>query len=247
MIAIPLRRACRGGDLRYGRRGTGTRRSRTVGVYFTMKTLVIETSTAACSVALLESGAVIARCHDVVGRGHAERLIPMIAELPEGGRADRILVDCGPGSFTGIRVGIAAARALAFGWGAEVHGFSALPLVAAAAFAGRRDAADLAVVLEGGHGEVFLQLFTRDPFAAPAPFASLRPDAALAALGDRPAFGNGVRHLAALSPALDLTETLPDAATAILLGETFATLPARPIYGRAPDAKPPAARIGVPA
>ncbi len=42
--------------------------------------------------------------HDVVGRGHAERLVPMIAALPDGGRAERILVDCGPGSFTGIRV-----------------------------------------------------------------------------------------------------------------------------------------------
>ena len=99
-----------------------------------MKTLVIETSTAACSVALIEGGAVIASAHEVVGRGHAERLIPMIAELPEGGRADRILVDCGPGSFTGVRVGIAAARGLGFAWGAPVHGFSALPLVAAAAF-----------------------------------------------------------------------------------------------------------------
>ena len=121
--------------------GVWTLSGRPVGVIGTMKTLVIETSTAACSVALIQStisgDTVIASAHEVVGRGHAERLIPMIAELPDGGRANRILVDCGPGSFTGVRVGIAAARGLAFGWGAEVHGFSALPLVAAAAFAVR--------------------------------------------------------------------------------------------------------------
>lgn len=205
-----------------------------------MRTLVIETSTAACSVALIDSGEVIAFAHEVVGRGHAERLIPMIAELPDGGRADGILVDCGPGSFTGLRVGIAAARGLAFGWGAEVHGFSSLPLVAAAAFASRPEMVDLAVVLEGGHGEVFMQSFEANPLRATGPFASLRPEAALAALAGRPAFGNGIRHLAVLDPALDLTEQLPDAASAILLPGDVTTLPARPIYGRAPDAKPKA-------
>ena len=73
--------------------------------------LVIDTATAACSVALLDGDRVFAERHEVVGRGHAERLVPMIAELPDGGRAEAILVDVGPGSFTGIRVGLAAARA----------------------------------------------------------------------------------------------------------------------------------------
>lgn len=200
-------------------------------------TLVVETATAACSAALIRGGTVVAQRHEEVGRGHAERLIPMIAELPDGGRADRILVDCGPGSFTGIRVGIAAARGLALGWGVPVAGFSSLPLVAAAGFATDPALAELAVVLEGGHGEVFMQAFTR-PLAETGPFASLKPEAALAALAGRAAIGNGIRHLAALNPALDLRDALPHAADAALLAPGFTALAPRPIYGRAPDAKP---------
>jgi tRNA threonylcarbamoyladenosine biosynthesis protein TsaB len=202
-----------------------------------VRTLVIETSTTACSVALIESGAVIARAHEVVGRGHAERLIPMIAELPNGGRADRIIVDCGPGSFTGVRVGIAAARGLALGWGAEIAGFSSLPLVAAAAGFADRLTDDIAVVMEGGHGEVFMQAFAADLLPR-SDMVSLKPAAALAALAGRRAVGNGVRWLAALDDTIDLTEALPDAASAILLPATLTALPPSPIYGRAPDAKP---------
>jgi tRNA threonylcarbamoyladenosine biosynthesis protein TsaB len=201
------------------------------------RTLVIETATAACSVALIEHGVVIAAAHEVVGRGHAERLVPMIAELPEGGRAPRILVDCGPGSFTGVRVGIAAARGLALGWGAEAFGFSSLALLAAAGFARNPGWSSLAVVLEGGHGEVFMQAFDA-PLAPLAALVSLKPEAALAALGGRPAIGNGVRFLRPLDAAAALTEALPSAADAILLPPAFASLAPRPIYGRAPDAKP---------
>ncbi len=199
------------------------------------RTLVIETATAACSVALIEDGVVVAHAHEVVGRGHAERLVPMIAGLPDGGRADAILVDCGPGSFTGIRVGIAAARGLGLGWGVPVQGFSSLPLVAAAAFAADPGCTRLAVVLEGGHGEVFMQ-----PFAAPlsplADFASLTPADAVARIDALPPVGNGVRFL-----DLPGREALPDAANVALLPPDFTALPPRPIYGRAPDAKPMAA------
>jgi len=206
----------------------------------TPRTLVIETATAACSVALIEGGTVIDARHEVVGRGHAERLVPMIAELPKGGRAPRILVDCGPGSFTGVRVGIAAARGLALGWGAEAFGYSSLPLVAAAGFTRNPGWSSLAVVLEGGHGEVFMQAF--DAQLAPlSALASLKPEAVLAALDGRPAIGNGVRFLKALDDGMALAEALPDAADAVLLPPTLSALPPRPIYGRAPDAKPLAA------
>ena len=218
-------------------------------------TLVIETATAACSVALIDGGGgIVGRAHEVVGRGHAERLVPMIAALPGGGRASRILVDVGPGSFTGVRVGIAAARGLALGWGAEVAGCSSLALVAAAAFA--RDAVpELAVVLAGGHGEVFMQAFalssseeswsgessSRKPTPL-APLASLTPAAAIAVLAGRPIVGNGVSWLTALEPGLDAREALPDAADAPLLPPALAALPARPLYGRAPDAALPRPR-----
>ena len=202
-----------------------------------MRTLVIETATAACSVALIEQGVVIASAHEVVGRGHAERLVPMIAELPDGGRAPRILVDCGPGSFTGVRVGIAAARGLALGWGAEAFGYSSLAIVAAAGFARNPGGSSRAVVLAGGHGEVFMQAF--DAQIAPlSALASLKPEAALAVLARRPAIGNGVRFLAPLDPTAALIEALPRAADAVLLPAPLAALPPRPIYGRAPDAKP---------
>jgi tRNA threonylcarbamoyl adenosine modification protein YeaZ len=204
-----------------------------------LRTLVIETATAACSVALLEDGSVLDFRHVVVGRGHAERLVPMIAELPDAGRADRILVDCGPGSFTGVRVGLAAARGLAIGWQAEVVGFSSLALVAAGAFAATAPEDAFAVVLEGGHGEVFMQEFTADPLTPLGIFGSLRPEAALARLGGRRAVGNGVHRLLALRPELHAAEALPDARDARLLPPALATLAPRPLYGRAPDAKPP--------
>jgi tRNA threonylcarbamoyladenosine biosynthesis protein TsaB len=188
-------------------------------------------------VALIEGGRVIAAAHEVVGRGHAERLVPMIAELPGQGRAPRILVDVGPGSFTGVRVGLAAARGLAIGWGAELHGFSSLALIAAAGFASDPEAPALAVVLEGGHGEVFMQAFTTPPLTAEGLLRSLTPAAAFAMSGDRRLLGSGVRHLLPLSADIDAREALPMAADAVYLPAHLATLDPRPIYGRAPDAK----------
>jgi hypothetical protein len=82
-----------------------------------------------------------------------------------------------------------------------------------------------------------MQSFTASPLAPEGPLQSLTPGAALAALGQRPGVGSGVRHLAALDPTATLIEALPDAADARLLPAELAALPARPIYGRAPDAK----------
>ena len=203
-----------------------------------MLTLVIETATAACSVALIEGGAVIAHAHDVVGRGHAERLIPMIAGLPDGGRAPHILVDCGPGSFTGIRVGVAAARGLALGWGATLGGYSSLAALAASALARERIAGPLAVLLEGGHGEVFMQMFGTTPLCEASPLMSLTPAEARVRIGGMHAVGDGLRWLNFDDPRNAARGELPDAADAALLPPHLAALPPKPIYGRAPDAKP---------
>lgn len=202
-----------------------------------MRTLVIETATAACSTALIADDRVIAERHAVVGRGHAEQLLPMIAALPDGGRAEHILVDCGPGSFTGIRVGLASARALAFGWGATLSGYSSLPLIAAAALADDPQLAALAVVIEGGHGEVFMQCFDA-LLAERSPPQSLLPAAALGAIGGLSVIGSGRRWLEPLASGLPGHDRLPRAADARLLPAALRSLPPSAIYGRPPDAKP---------
>lgn len=205
-----------------------------------MRQLAIETATEACSVALFDDGALIGHAHDVVGRGHAERLIPMIADLPNRGRAARILVDCGPGSFTGVRVGLAAARALGLAWGAEVLGYSSLAVIAARAQAEHPDLAELAVAIVGGHGEYFVQMFAGSPMRPMTSLASLPPADAARACAGRPVFGSGaeaVRAAGAIGTARPLEA---DARGTILLPPDLAALPPVPIYGRGPDARLPA-------
>src|SRR3954464_1811907 len=121
--------------------------------------LIIDSATAACSAALIgPDGEIIDQRHEIVRRGHAERLLLMVAGLPGGRVPTSILVDCGPGSFTGVRVGLAAAHGLAIGWKVPLAGYSSLAAVAAAS-----GEADMAVALVGGHGELFVQNYGGDP------------------------------------------------------------------------------------
>src|SRR6476661_3513471 len=118
--------------------------------------LAFDTSSADCTAALFDdAGACLAHRDELIGRGHAERLVPMIAELMEGRHADQILVGVGPGSFTGIRVAIAAAHGLAIGWKAKLAGMDSLALLAAGADCD----GSLAVAINGGHGELFVREF----------------------------------------------------------------------------------------
>ncbi|MEO7178039.1 MAG: tRNA (adenosine(37)-N6)-threonylcarbamoyltransferase complex dimerization subunit type 1 TsaB [Allosphingosinicella sp.] len=204
--------------------------------------LVIDTATAACSVALLEGDAVIGERHELVGRGHAERLVPMIEALLAGRRPDSILVDCGPGSFTGIRVGLAAAHGLAIGWGVPLTGYSSMAAVAVAA-AGT--GGEIAVALEGGHGQLFVQTFgeeaqilgeeTMRPLDT---LRSLSPVEAAAAIRAPRVAGSGAAALVEARGSGEALDALPRASDARLLPLALRSLEPRPIYGRAPDAKP---------
>jgi tRNA threonylcarbamoyladenosine biosynthesis protein TsaB len=206
--------------------------------------LVIETATAACSVALLEGSAIVAERHEVVGRGHAERLVPQIAELISEGAhtCTAIRVDCGPGSFTGVRVGLAAARALGLGWSVPVTGYSAMALIAAAAFAACEASQTICVAITGGHGELFIRRFKRAPFAALTDLVSLAPAAAGAVALDDLVAGSGAEALVAARGWGTTLTGMPRAADLQLLPPAWTSLPPSPIYGRAPDAKPAAIR-----
>ena len=201
-----------------------------------MRHLVIDSASEACSVALLEAGAVVDHRHEVIGRGHAERLVPLIAELAGGGRADAIVAGCGPGSFAGVRIGVAAARALALGWQVPVRGFSTLALVAASAADAIAAAGGALVVMEGGHGQWFVQPFAAD-LSPRAAFRSLLPDDAVL-LADELVVGNRAEPFVARRGSGSAFAILPDARAFLRLPPGELIDEPSPIYGRAPDAKP---------
>ena len=195
--------------------------------------LAIDTSTAACTAALFDdAGQCVARADEFIGRGHAERLVPMVAQMLDGRTATDILVGVGPGSFTGIRVGIAAAHGLAIGWGAEVAGMSSLALIAAGVAGG----GPLAVAVRGGHGELFVQQFDR--LDAPSPLLNLPPAAAATAIEAALVVGSGGAELVEARGSGEARDIWPSAADALTLPAELRSLPPRPLYARAPDAVP---------
>ncbi|WP_375291659.1 tRNA (adenosine(37)-N6)-threonylcarbamoyltransferase complex dimerization subunit type 1 TsaB [Qipengyuania sp.] len=202
-----------------------------------MRLLAVETATEACSLALFEAGELLDHRHVELGRGHAERLIPLIAELPGRGRADEIRVSLGPGSFTGVRIGLAAARALGLAWQAKVVGFPTLALVAATAIRERQE--PVTVCMNGGHGEYFIQNFSADGMAE-STVQSLAPEQALQAVDHDLVAGNRAEALANLSEdGLRFLNILPDATAVAGLHRDHFTQWLSPIYGRGPDAKLP--------
>ncbi len=200
--------------------------------------LAFDTSSEACTAALFEPGGkLIARSDERIGRGHAERLVPMIADLIGNVRPSQLLVGIGPGSFTGIRVAIAAAHGLSIGWGCELLGFSSLALLAASV---EPHGEPIAVATLGGHGQLFVQQF--DARLEPAaPVMSLVPEEAAKAIHAWRVAGSGAAQLVAARGSGQAIEAWPQAARVLDLPEAVRTLAPRPVYVRAPDAKAKAA------
>jgi tRNA threonylcarbamoyladenosine biosynthesis protein TsaB len=196
--------------------------------------LAFDTSSAACTVALFDgSGRCIAQVDELIGRGHAERLVPMIAQVLDGRRPTEILVGVGPGSFTGIRVAIAAAHGLSIGWNAKLSGMSSLALLAAG-----NEEDEVATAVAGGHGELFVQEFAHDSPTAPV---NLPPEQAAAVTKASLVVGSGAKRLVDARGWGEAIEMLPSAANALRVALAFRDLAPKPIYARAPDARVPVA------
>jgi len=195
--------------------------------------LAFDTSTAACTAALFDGSECVARADEQIGRGHAERLVPMLDELLEGRRADHIIVGVGPGSFTGIRVALAAAHGLAIGWDAELSGMSSLALLAASA----KGDGPVAAAMAGGHGELFVQQFDGRTLEARSDLHNLRPAEAAKATDAQLVVGSGAQQLVEARGWGEARDSLPSAADAFRLPEALRMLPPKPVYARAPDAR----------
>lgn len=221
-----------------------------------MLVLAIDTAGPDCAACLYDGGRarVIAEYSETIGKGHAERLMPVIAAVLEaGGLAyadiDRLAVTTGPGSFTGIRVGIAAARGFALALKRPLAGISTLRAIAEFTRneEGRLQTERLAVFLAAGRGEVYGRLDFDSPFAeAGQPFIAPVDDLAETPVFDKAdiAFcGNGAEAVIAASGCngrlLNRLAAAP-VATVAQMGAAATDLGRRaePLYLRRPDAKP---------
>jgi tRNA threonylcarbamoyl adenosine modification protein YeaZ len=220
-----------------------------------MLLLAFDTAGAVCAVALarFEAGGLqlIYRMEERIGRGHAERLVPMIdAALGSAGvsyaNLDRIAVTTGPGSFTGVRVGVAAARGLALALQIPAVGVGSLPALARGAARGRGDGVAVAV-LDARRGEVYA--FAHDVATGAAALdAVAAPPAEIAsklngAEGPLHLTGSGAPLVASCLDAVlfDILDTAdaPDIADVAWLGaRSVPGISPVPLYLRGADAKP---------
>ncbi len=197
--------------------------------------LAIDSASAACTAALLTlDGEVFAERHEDIGRGHAERLMPMIAELIGHHVPTQILVGIGPGSFTGLRVAIAAAHGMAIGWSVPLSGFDSLALVAASA----PGTGLVGVAMLGGHGEWFVAQYDRAGYALMEPVASRTPDDAAHRVTTPFVVGSAAAALVERRGHGEALCVLPRAARALDLPPALRSFDPRPAYARAPDARP---------
>ncbi len=209
-----------------------------------MIVLGLDTCLAACSVAVLDGERVLAHASEAMARGHQERLAPMAERvMAEAGlpfaAVQRIGVTVGPGSFTGLRVGLAFAKGLGAALGAPVAGVGLLETLAAEA----RGLVFAAV--DARREQVYLQGFEDGrPLMAPDALELGTAAARLAEIaGGRPLtlVGSGAPLLADFAPgARILTPAGADARRVAALAAARPPTPARPLYLRAPDARLPA-------
>jgi tRNA threonylcarbamoyladenosine biosynthesis protein TsaB len=200
-----------------------------------MIVFAVDTCMGACSAALVADGAVIAAVTEPMMRGHQERLAPMAAEVMTGAgvgfdRLDRIAVTVGPGSFTGLRVGLAFAKGLAVALDKPCIGVGSLEAIAFG-LAGRVIAA-----ADARHGQVYWQAFEDGtPITEPA----LTPLTAIALAAPDSLTGPAAGLLAEIFPAAhQVLRTAPDPVAVARLATDRET-PAAPLYLRPPDAKLP--------
>ncbi|MBS0536491.1 MAG: tRNA (adenosine(37)-N6)-threonylcarbamoyltransferase complex dimerization subunit type 1 TsaB [Proteobacteria bacterium] len=219
-----------------------------------MRILAIDTALEACSVALLDADTVVAEESQVMARGHAEALMPMLARLRERAAfyfnvIDRIAVTVGPGSFTGLRVGIAAARGIGLATGKPVVGITTLEALAAPLIAD--DASSPVVsVIDARHGHVYLQAFGTDGDDIVSPRVASIAQALELIVSLRPRLvGNATSPLAAAWPAGEAAPAaIHQQAAPVIewvgrLGQLAEadTAPPKPFYLKAADAQPAAA------
>jgi tRNA threonylcarbamoyladenosine biosynthesis protein TsaB len=218
-----------------------------------MRVLAIDTALEACSAAVLDTeqggGAV---CESLpMARGHAEALIPLIARVMDRAAVtfsdiDRIAVTTGPGSFTGLRVGIAAARGFALATGKPAVGLSTLAAYAAPLIAAD-DSLPVVAVIDARHDHVYMQAFgPGGRTLVTARVVPLREALRFAATGAPRLIGTGAKLLAAAWPPAERAPSsvdplnAPDIDWVARLGAAAAEtgLPPKPLYLRAPDAQP---------
>jgi tRNA threonylcarbamoyladenosine biosynthesis protein TsaB len=220
-----------------------------------MNILALDTSMGACSAAMLRAGStargLFAR-EALMARGHAEALMPMIAEVMEEARLDFSALDLiaattGPGSFTGVRIAVAAARGLALVTPAKLYGIDSLTVMARSARStGIAEGAPFAVAVDARRGMLYLGLYDDAGGKLDGPLL-VSPEDAVSLLPDlHTAVGNGATLLAEAAAQRGrkvqtaLPQLQPSAASlaeiALESGETVPTL--RPLYLRPSDARP---------
>ena len=220
-----------------------------------MRIFAIDTALEACSACVLDTEleTVIAREEISMARGHAEALMPLIARVLAKSeldftQIDRIAVTTGPGSFTGIRVGIAAARGLGLAAGKPVVGLSTLSAFAAP-FIAADDTLPVAVAIDARHDHVYLQVLAAGGRTVVTPRVVPIEEAVRLARAGRPRLtGNAANILERAWPSIDppsLVEqrAAPDIDWVARLGAAAAEgiSPPKPLYLRAPDAQPSSA------